>query len=154
MSDDPGSQRLLPSLEVVRAELDREQESHERRAAGVDTKAGLILAAAGVVVGLQAMQATLFGILAQVAAAVAGGLAVLAFLPRVAGTLSPLSLRNAYLHRPEDLTKLVALDTRLVIHADDEQQLKKKAEWLRRAVYGLGLAIVLAVLGSILSYAE
>jgi len=38
---------LLPSLDVVRGELDREQESHERRAAQVDTKAGLILAAPG-----------------------------------------------------------------------------------------------------------
>lgn len=147
--DDP----LLPSLDFVRAELDREQESHERRASQVDTKAGLILAAAGVVVAFRAAQPTLLGVLAQVAAAVAGGLAILAFLPRVAGTVSPLELRTRYVQRPEHVTKLVVLDTRLSIHADDEQQLKVKAKQLRRAVITLGVAVALAVLGSILSYA-
>jgi hypothetical protein len=148
-ADDP----LLPSLDFVRAELDREQESHERRASQVDTKAGLILAAAGVVVAFRAAQPTLVGVLAQVAAAVAGGLAILAFLPRVAGTVSPLELRKRYIHRPKQVTKLVVLDTRLEVHADDEQQLKIKAKHLRRAVLTLGVAVALAVLGSILSYA-
>lgn len=148
-ADDP----LLPSLDFVRAELDREQDSHERRASQVDTKAGLILAAAGVVVAFRAAQPTLLGVLAQVAAAVAGGLAILAFLPRVAGTVSPLALRKRYIHQPEHVTKLVVLDTRLSVHADDEQQLKTKAKQLRRAVLALGMAVALAVLGSILSYA-
>lgn len=148
-SDEP----LLPSLDVVRAELDREQESHERRAAQVDTKAGLILAAAGVVVAFRATQPTLLGVLAQVAAAVAGGLAIWAFLPRVAGTLSPLTLRNSYIHRPERVTKLVVLDTRLTIHADDEQQLKSKAKRLKWSVLSLGAAVFLALVGSIVSYA-
>jgi hypothetical protein len=153
VSVDPNEQPLLPSLDIVRAELDREQESYERRAGQVDTKAGLILAAAGVVVALQATQPTLPGILAQGAAAGAGVLAVLAFLPRVAGTLSPLRLRNDYIHQPEQVTKLVVLDTRLTIHADDEQQLKTKASRLRRAIVVLGLAVGLAVLASILRYA-
>ncbi len=152
MADDPDDP-LLPSLDFVRAELDREQDSHERRAAQVDTKAGLILAAAGVVVAFRAAQPTLLGVLAQVAAAAAGGLAILAFLPRVAGTVSPLTLRNKYIQRPEQVTKLVVLDTRLTVHADDEEQLKIKAGRLKRAVISLGVAVALALLGSILSYA-
>lgn len=58
MADDPDDP-WLPSLDFVRAELDREQESHERRASQVDTKAGLVLAAAGVVVAFRAAQPTL-----------------------------------------------------------------------------------------------
>ena len=152
VSVDPNDLPLLPSLDVVRSELDREQDSYERRAAQFDTRAGLILAASGVVVGFRATQPTLLGVLAQVAAAVAGGFAVLAFLPRVAGILSPMALREAYIHRPEEVTKLVVLDTRLTIHADDLQQLRKKVHRLRLAVYSLGIAVVLAVLGSIVSY--
>lgn len=144
---------LLPSLDVVRSELDREQESHERRAGQVDTKAGLILAASGIVVALPADEPALLSVLAQVAAAVAGGLAVFAFLPRVAGTLSPLELRKRYVHRPEQVTKLVVLDTRLIVHADDERQLKTKADRLKLAVTSLGLAVALALAGSILDYA-
>lgn len=146
--------RLLPSLDVVRRELDLEQQSHERRAGQVDTKAGLILAASGVVVALRASRPSLLGLLTQVAAAVAGGLAVFAFLPRVAGTLSPLELRKRYLHRPEHVTQLVVLDTRLSIHTDDEQQLKTKARRLKAAVLSLAVAVALALLGSILNYAE
>ncbi len=153
MADVP-DEPLLPSLDVVRSELDREQESHERRAAQVDTKAGVILAAAGVVVAFRSTQPTLLGVLAQVAAALAGGLAIWAFLPRVAGTLSPLTLRNSYIHRPERVTKLVVLDTRLTIHADDEQQLKSKAKRLKWAVLSLGAAVALALSGSIVSYAK
>lgn len=150
---DPNEQSVLPSIDVVKNELDREQESYERRASSVDTKAGLILTAAGVVVSFRATQLTLLGILAQVVAALAGALAVLAFLPRVAGTLSPLALRNAYVHRPEAVTKLAILDTRLTIHADDERQLKRKASYVRAAVVALGVSVVLAVLGSIVMYA-
>lgn len=152
MTADPDPQPALPSIDVIRSELDREQESYERRASSVDTKAGLILAAAGVVVSFRATQPTLPGICAQVVAGVAGGLAVLAFLPRVAGTLSPMALRNAYVHRPEETTKLVILDTRLTIHADDERQLKRKASYLRAAVCVLGIAVMLAVLGSAVTY--
>lgn len=149
-----GSQgQLLPSFDVVRGELDREQASHERRAGQVDTKAGLILAAAGVIVTLRSADPVLLEVLAQVAAALAGGLAVFAFLPRVAGTLSPLELRRRYAHQPEDVTKLVVLDTRLIIHADDEQQLKAKAARLKLAIISLGVAVALALAGSILSYA-
>lgn len=151
MTDEP-DEPLLPSLDFVRAELDREQESHERRAAQVDTKAGLILAAAGVVV-FRAPQPTLFGVLAQAAAAVAGVLAILAFLPRVAGTVSPTALRSKYIQQPEQVTKLVVLDTRLAIHADDEKQLRVKAKRMKQAVISLGVAVALALIGSTLSYA-
>lgn len=137
----------------MRSELDREQESYERRAGQVDTKAGLILAAAGVIVTLRSADPVLLEVLAQVAAAVAGGLAIFAFLPRVAGTLSPLELRRRYVHQPENITKLVVLDTRLTIHADDEQQLKTKAKRLKLAIISLGVAVAFALSGSILNYA-
>ena len=74
-------------------------------------------------------------------------MAIWAFLPRVAGTLSPLALRNSYVHRPERVTKLVVLDTRLTIHVDDEQQLKSKAKRLKWAVISIGAAAALALLG-------
>ncbi len=141
----------LPSLDVIRAELDREQESHERRAGQVDTKAGLLLAASGLVAFRNSQNAPL-GLAAQLLAAVAGALAVWAFLPRVAGTLSPLTLRNTYIHRPEQTTKLVVLDTRLLIHADDEQQLHSKSRRLTAAVLVLGIAVATAVAASIVSY--
>lgn len=150
----PNQQPPLPSFDLVRAELDREQESHERRAGQVDTKAGLILAAASVIVSVRSATPSLLGLLAQTAAATAGGLAIWAFFPRVAGTVSPLRLRSAYIHQPVEVTKLVVLDTRLSVHADDEQQLITKANRLRWAVAALGLAVVLALGGAILNYAD
>ena len=143
-----------PSVNVVLAELNRAEDSLERRGAQVDTKAGLILATAGVVITFGAPPQNLLEVLTKVAAAVAGALAVLAITPRVAGSLSPQLLRDTYVHRPEDTTKLVVLDTRLATHASDEKQLVIKANRLKRAAVALGTAVVLALMASIVGYAQ
>ncbi|MGL5858346.1 MAG: hypothetical protein ACRC35_08080 [Angustibacter sp.] len=83
----------LPSLDIIRAELDIERELREKSSSSIDTKADLVLGSSGVVVGLGFdARPGIFVLLAQCAAAVAGGLSVLAFRPRVAGAISPRAL--------------------------------------------------------------
>lgn len=138
-----------PSLHVVRHELDVEAASLERRSAGLDTKAGLLLAVSGVLVGLGATDPNQFDIAGQVLAAVAGGCAIWAFLPRVAGAIGPRPLRDGYLSESPEQTRLVVLNTRIALHEADEQSLHEKLFRIKLALTALALSGVLVIAGSI-----
>jgi hypothetical protein len=85
------------------------------------------------------------------AAAISGGLAVSALWPTVAGTVAASTLRAKYVHRREDVTKLVVLDTRLMIQIDDEAQLRKKLQRLKAAAVALAVSVVLVAISSIVT---
>jgi hypothetical protein len=140
---------VLPSLAVVRAELDLEQGSNERRSAGLDAKAGLLLAAAGVLVGLNSTRNPWINVAVHALAAVAAAVAVSSMWPRLAGTVSPLELRRSYIHLPEAHTQLVVLDTRLALHEADESRLKRRARLFKLAAVLLASAMFAALVGSI-----
>ena len=150
--DPPQADRSIQSLHVVMDELTRAQTSHEQRRASVETKAGLILGAAGVLVGLKSSEPTVVGIVAQVLAAAAGVLAVSAIWPRAGGALSPMAYRMAYIHKPPGEAQLRALDTHILLLEDDEEKLKKKAAWFKRAAALLALAVVIVTIGSIVDF--
>jgi hypothetical protein len=144
---------VLPSLAVVRAELDLEQGSKKRRSASLDSKAGLLLAAAGVLVGLNATVNPWLDVVVHGLAALAAAVAVSSMWPRLAGTVSPLQLRRHYVHLPEAHTRLVVLDTRLALHQADEDRLRRRARLFKLAAVLLASAMFAALAGSIVEAA-
>jgi hypothetical protein len=135
----------LASIDLVFDELNRSQDSLERRSASLDTKAGLILAAAAVLITRPTTSTTTLGLLVQVGGAIAGAFAAGALLPRVSGALSPLMLRKQYVHLPDPDTKLVILDTRIMLYGKNEKRLHAKLRRFWIAVVVLFAAFVLAV---------
>ncbi|KAA9149137.1 hypothetical protein FPZ12_043840 [Amycolatopsis acidicola] len=138
-----------PSMPVVRAELDIELGLLERRATAVDTKAGLVLGFAGVLVGLTKDGLTWITAAGQVLAVVAAVLAISAFLPRYGGAVNPMTLRRKYLTTDRATTELSVLDTRLALKEKDEVALRVKARRVRTAVVILVLAIAVIVANSV-----
>lgn len=145
-----------PSLDIVRSELDSEAGSLDRRASGIDTKAGQLLGFAGVLVGLVVNKGASSWIQAAglILAVLAGLVAILVFVPRAGSAVNPQALREAYLTTPAETTQLVVLDTRIVLHQQDEQDLRKKRNRLFVAVGMLFLAIALVAAGPIMSVAK
>lgn len=111
-----------PSLDEVRREFDIELASLERRAATPDTKAGLLVGVAGVLVSLGA---------------------------RVAGVVTPQELRDAYVREPPEVTRRVVLDTRITLYTADERQLQDKLRHLSLALVTLLIAVTVNFVGSI-----
>lgn len=140
-------------MEVVRGELDIENASYERRSTSLDTKAGLLLGVAGVLIGLAAQVPGYLEVAAQLAAALGGGAAVWSFWPRVAGAIGPRQLRDRYLTQSADVTRLVVLNTRIALHEADEQQLHRKLARVKLSLGGLAVAGLLVIVGTIVTVA-
>lgn len=148
MSDQPPE---YPSLDLVRAELDKKTADQDSRGASFDTKAGWLLGLGGILIGL-APHLGLFGLLGIIAAAVGAALAVWAMLPRVSAGVRPRALRDKYLTSDPAEAKLKLLDTRIWLYERDEERLVKKVHRIRWAVVVLAVAVVLLLIGSILGY--
>src|SRR5947209_6264487 len=104
----------LPSLSLLSDETKRELEVQERRGDALDSKAGIVIGFAGVLVPLSL--ANLHGLLAHVGAGLAGLAALasgLAFIPRSTPGLSLRALRRSYLTADPAFTELRLLDTRI-----------------------------------------
>ncbi|MDQ2836113.1 MAG: hypothetical protein M3Y42_00160 [Actinomycetota bacterium] len=123
----------VPSLAIVEAALQREDESYRERANGLDSKAGVILSAAGVIVALVGTHASVAGLIAQIAAIAAGVAAVFTILPRVDKAIGPRQLRDRYLQTDSVVTRLVVLNTRIPLHERNEERLVEKAKRLKVA---------------------
>jgi hypothetical protein len=70
------------SLEIIHAELDRRQAGCEARWNAIDTKAGLLLAAAGVLIAFNADKASVLILVAELLAAGSGAAAIRSMFPR------------------------------------------------------------------------
>jgi hypothetical protein len=141
----------LPSLSLLSQQVSEELAAQERRADGLDTKAGILLGFAGVVVGVTVDK--LHGIIATVGtslAALAALVAVLAFTPRLFPTLALRQLRDSYLTRDEDFTRLRLLDTQIAMYQRTERLLTWKGRLVTLAAVVLGVAVLLIVVGSTL----
>lgn len=139
-------------LEVIRAELDRVQGSCETRANGVDTKAGLILATAGVLVGFHADDPTVWDRIAALFALAAGGLAIYAFHPRAGRAVSPETLYQAHLSDPGIDVLHEMVKGRIHVWKLDEASLTTKAKrtfWATLALAAAGVLYVVSSLSSI-----
>lgn len=143
-----------PSLEVVRDELNHEISAQGERLRSLDGRAGVQLGFSGVLVGLvkavdhpHAVQ-----LAGQAAAALAGVLAVTAFLSRRGeAILDPRGLRMRYLLTPAEDTRLVVLDTRIALFTESRKNFKDKVKLLAASLIFLSAALVLLVLGTSLA---
>ena len=138
---------LLPSLHLLSDVTSDELTAHERRVAGLDSKAGVLLGFSGVLVALSS--SNLVGPLAYASATLAGIAAImagLAFVPRRFPAVDLLNLRNYYLTAQEDYTRLRLLDTRIAMAQEVKESLKWKARFVTSAAYSLGVAVALAVI--------
>lgn len=96
----------LPSLSLLSDEVASELTAQERRGDALDTKAGVLLGFAGVLVGLTVGQ--LHGFVAHsgtVLAGVAALLATVAFGPRSYSTLALRRLRETYMTAAAEFTR-------------------------------------------------
>jgi hypothetical protein len=139
----------IPSLGIVETTLTREEDSFRVRANGIDTKAGLLLSASGVLIALVGGKPSVAGLVAQLLSVGAGGVAVAALWPRVDKGIGPRKLRDRYLTTPVAVTRLILLNTRIDLHAKDEEHLMEKASRLRVAAVLLLSAALAVVVGSI-----
>lgn len=141
-----------PSLGVVRAELDARLHDQERNAAAFDTRAGIILALGGVLIGLAPTEMTGWHLVGKIAAAVAAGLAAWSMRLMVGADIDPLQLRNrALMMDPQD-AKLEVLDTRIYLFGLDEERFRSKVKKMKWAVYAIAVAVALMLIGSIVTY--
>lgn len=129
-----------PSLEVIAAEVQREREAQLRHFESLDTKAGIVLGFAGVLVALGGRAGTLLGALGQITAAVGALLAVAAFFPRVYPVLRLRHLRDRYLQSERGFTELHLLDTYILMAEEASYLLRRKAWWLKLAAALLAAA--------------
>jgi drug/metabolite transporter (DMT)-like permease len=140
----------LPSLDLLSDAATEELAAYERRADALDSKAGVLLGFAGVVVAVSA--ANLDGWLAH-ASAIAAGVAALvagfAFVPREFPTIALLPLRDKYLTSAGEFTQLRLLDTRIAMVSRVQATVRSKARSVTLASIALAIAVALGVLASI-----
>jgi uncharacterized membrane protein len=137
----------------VETQLDRAETSYQQRAQSLDGKAGLLLTAAGVIVGFANTSVSVATTIGQGWAVLAAAMAIWAFLPRVGGIIEPGRLEERYLNQPELTTRLVVLGTRIALYRADEEALRRKNHRLRLALFALFIAAVAVLIGTILKVA-
>lgn len=146
--------REFPSLGVLGDQVSAELATMNSHAESLDTKAGVVLGFAGVLVGL--------GATAQVTvseesafqlgldfAVVAALLAAWAFLPRRYPVLAVYRLRQRYLTAPEAETRLHLLDTQIEMAMRAANLVKRKGRRVRLSVGCLAIAAALVVAGTL-----
>jgi hypothetical protein len=138
----------VPSLHLVEGALTREEDSYRLRAAGIDTKAGILLSAAGVLIALVGNRPGIAGLIGQAFAVGAAGTGAWALFPRVDKSIGPRQLRDRYLTQDPSITRMVLLNTRIDLHAHDEQQLLAKARRLRITAFLLLTASITVFVGA------
>lgn len=149
MAMQPIDPARVPSIELIEATLDREEESYRFRAGGIDTKAGLILGAAGVLVALVGTHPSVAGLIGQLLAVGSGAAAVSAMWPKIDKAIGPERLRDKYLAVDASVTRMVVLNSRIDLHAKDEHRLILKANRIRASGVLLLASAVAIVIGGI-----
>jgi hypothetical protein len=140
-----------PSLEVLSAVASGELDAQARRGDALDSKAGVVLGFAGVLVGLTAPHIT--NALAEAgfaSAAASAVLALIAFTPRPFPALDPYRLRARYLAESEGHTKERLMDTRITIYRHLEPTIRRKLRLVTGATTMLALSVVLTAFGATL----
>jgi hypothetical protein len=148
-------QPALPSLDLVATQVASERETMNAHAESLDTKAGVVLGFAGILVGLGATaQADVSSNLAfqiGLGAAVLSALfAAFAFLPRKYPVIEVLALRD-FLTAPEAETKLTLLDVEISMVVQTGDLVKQKGGRIKVAVGLLALAAALIVAGTLIA---
>jgi hypothetical protein len=156
MSTQPGASEDLPSLGLVADRVSAELLGLGGHAESLDTKAGVSLGFAGVLVGLgvSAQAALLRSVwfkLGLGTAVVSGILAAVSFFPRRYPVLNALALRDRYLRRPQEAARLVLLDTEIAMVQDAAKLVKVKGRLMRLCLAALVGAAALMVIGTLVA---
>jgi hypothetical protein len=133
------------SLDVIAKVVESEQDTELRHFDALDTKAGIALGFAGVLVALAAGESALI-LIGRLLAGASALLALVAFWPRGYWATNVRRLREKYLSSEEDFTRVHLLDTQIGMVETLRAVLMRKARFLKGALGALaGAAIVLAV---------
>jgi hypothetical protein len=138
----------LPSLELLYELSQAERDSQLTHFDALDTKAGIVLGFAGVLMALSGTSSGLWHAAALAASLVAATAAVAAFWPRSYPVLLPTELRG-YLTSEETFTRLRVLDTMEVMVNETRQVLEVKARRLKIALICLAAAAGIQAIGAI-----
>lgn len=141
----------MPSLERLGQAAERERDAQLRHFDSLDTKAGIVLGFAGVLVALAGRMLGGLSLGAQVAAALASLLALLSFLPRELPVLELRKMRDRYLRSEASFTDLHLLDTTVEMVEAGARLLARKSMWLRLAASLVALATGLLMGDALLS---
>jgi len=141
----------LPSLSLIVEQVATERETINAHAESLDSKAGVVLGFAGVLVGLGA---TAQGSVGQLAFQMGLGVAVLSaalaawgFLPRRYLVLEVFRLRQSYLTAPDEETQLQLLDTQVEMVREAAELVKLKGGRVKLSVGCLAASAALIVTG-------
>jgi hypothetical protein len=126
----------------------------DHHAESLDTKAGVVLGFAGILVGLGATaqpQVSSTGLFRSglLVAVLSGVLAVLAFLPRKYPVIETLQLRQRYLTAPAAETRLYLLDTQIKMVGQAADLVKRKGRRLLLALAALAVSVGLVMAGTL-----
>ncbi len=143
-----------PSLDLIAGQVAAERSIMNGHAESLDTKAGVVLGFAGVLVvlGATAQPDAVNSITFRVGlgfAVAAGLLAVWAFMPRKYPVLEVGPLRQRYLTAPEIDTRLMLLDTQVQMVQKVAELVIHKGRRLRWALCSLATAVTLLVAGTL-----
>ena len=145
----------LLSLDVIAAQVTSERQTMNAHAESLDTKAGVVLGFAGVLVGLGATAQTVVssdltfkvGLGVAVAAALS---AAFGFLPRKYPVVEVLPLRE-FLTASENETKLTLLDVQIDMVIETAKLVRQKGRRVKTAVGLLAIAAALIVAGTLIA---
>jgi hypothetical protein len=141
---DPG----WASLDAVRAELDIEVQAQTKRLESADSRAAVLLGAAGAVAALAVNAHSVFVLPGAAAAATAAVLAARVLRPVPHHVLDPVSLRELYVAEAEPATRQAVLDRRVEDFARNDAAIDRRIRRLRTAITTLVVAVALVVAGA------
>ena len=139
---------LLPSYELIASRVETELAAHIRHAEALDSKGGIVLGFAGAVAAIGSSHAAGAQIPGLVFAVVAALSALVAIVPRRFPTWELTDLRR-YLRAEPELTRVVVLDTTILMIQQMKATLEWKARCLKVAVVVLTLAVALTAAGTL-----
>ncbi|MHB1912531.1 MAG: hypothetical protein ACYCTI_10830 [Acidimicrobiales bacterium] len=145
----PSPVPATPSLDLLYSLAREELDTEMRHQEALDTKAGVILGFAGVLVGLAIEHSVHERTPGLIAAGGSGFLAMVAFLPRHYPVFELGPLRQRYLTGQPDATKLVLFDALVAMVDDIRAYLRIKGWLLRAATVALVVAIGFLIAGTI-----
>jgi hypothetical protein len=146
----------LPSLSLIVEQVAAERETINSHAESLDTKAGVVLGFAGVLVGLGATAQTIVSdrVVFEIGLGVAvlsAALAAWAFLPRRYPVLQVFQLRQSYLTAPAEETQLHLLDTQIEMVKEAAELVKRKGRRVTFSVGCLAISAGLVVAGTLIA---
>jgi uncharacterized membrane protein len=150
--NDDRDRQGLPSPELVAAAVEKERDRQAGHAESLDSKAGILLGFAGVVIALRGLgRNSLWSTVGVLLTVLAAASSVMAFAPRPFAVLEVRHLRNHYLRAAQAFTRLTLLDTEIEIMEATATLVRRKARFLLIGLVLLLLGIACIAIGILAS---